>query len=312
MLSQLATLFPEEQLDIHTIRQSEFSLNTRKGYANDWKLFCSWCSAVGRESLPATAETITLHLIDLLRRGRKISTAERHVSAIAYHHRNAGHEFEAVAKEAHEILDLAKRYRPEQPRQMAPLLVNDLRKIARRLVRDGSVRALRDRAVLVVGIGSALRRCNLAALSLADVAFTPKGLEIRVRKEKNDQTGRGRLIGLPLGRHSETCPVRSLRAWLRVRGGEAGPLFTWPESLHAISGPEVGRIVKRAVEMIGLDPTLYAGHSLRAGFVTAAGESGASELVIAAQTGHRSMAVLRRYFRHQDVWRSNACGMIGL
>lgn len=66
-------------------------------------------------------------------------------------------------------------------------------------------------------------------------------------------------------------------------------------------------IVKSAVKRIGLDERLYGAHSLRAGFVTAAAESGAGELMIASQTGHRRM-----YFRRTDLFRANAAKMIGL
>jgi len=70
--------------------------------------------------------------------------------------------------------------------------------------------------------------------------------------------------------------------------------------------------VKAAAQSIGLDPAGFAGHSLRAGFVTEAGERGAGELLIAAQTGHRSMSVLRLYFRRRNLFKANACAMLGL
>ena len=54
------------------------------------------------------------------------------------------------------------------------------------------------------------------------------------------------------------------------------------------------------------------GHSLRAGFATTAAAAGASERAIAAQTGHRSMTVLRRYVRHGSVFTDNAATQIGL
>lgn len=281
--------------NIHTVR---LSLNTRKGYENDWKQFTAWCKASDRTPLPASSESVQLYLVDLLRQGRKILTAERRLSAIAHYHRDSGHEFSR--KEASALLDAARRHRPEQKRQVLPLTVSDLRKIAAQLVRDGSDRAVRDRALLVIGMGSALRRCNISALDFEDVEFQPQGLVIRVRKEKNDQIGKGRLIGLPRGRHAATCPVRSLRAWLRVRGKGPGPLFIHTAEVRRtghdgrIRPSYVCRIVQDAVAKIGLDPALYGGHSLRAGFVTAAAESGASELLIAAQTGHRNMIVLRQ------------------
>lgn len=57
---------------------------------------------------------------------------------------------------------------------------------------------------------------------------------------------------------------------------------------------------------------MISGHSLRAGFATTAAASGASERAIAAQTGHRSMNVLRRYVRHGSVFTDNAATQIGL
>jgi integrase len=79
-----------------------------------------------------------------------------------------------------------------------------------------------------------------------------------------------------------------------------------------LSGATVGRAVKLAVQRIGLDPKHYAGHSLRSGLITAAAEAGASELLIAAHTGHRSLQTLQRYFRRTDLFRSNVCAAIGL
>jgi len=38
----------------------------------------------------------------------------------------------------------------------------------------------------------------------------------------------------------------------------------------------VANIVKTHAERVGLDPALFAGHSLRAGFLTSAAERGAS------------------------------------
>ena len=54
-----------------------------------------------------------------------------------------------------------------------------------------------------------------------------------------------------------------------------------------------------------LDPTDYAGHSLRAGFATSAAAAGVEEREIARQTGHQSMAVLRRYIREGELFRRN-------
>ena len=76
----------------------------------------------------------------------------------------------------------------------------------------------------------------------------------------------------------------------------------------------IALIVERAAAAAGLDPALYAGHSLRAGLATAAAGAGVSERVIAQQTGHKRMVVLRRYIRAGTLFApgQNAAAGIGL
>ena len=65
------------------------------------------------------------------------------------------------------------------------------------------------------------------------------------------------------------------------------------------------RLVKQAAEGAGLDPTLYSGHSLRAGLATAAGDAGAGLAELMRQTRHRSTEVALGYLRPADLWRNN-------
>ncbi len=79
-----------------------------------------------------------------------------------------------------------------------------------------------------------------------------------------------------------------------------------------LSDRAVAIIVKRAAEAAGLDPARYAGHSLRAGLATAAAQAGVSERAIMAQTGHRSVTMVRRYIRDGSLFRENAAAAVGL
>jgi len=102
-----------------------------------------------------------------------------------------------------------------------------------------------------------------------------------------------------------------------VAGIEDGPASR-PVDRHGnvsdtrLSDRPVALIVKRSAEQAGLDPDRYSGHSLRAGFATTAAANGAAERMIAAQTRHRSMEVLRRYVRHGNLFTDNAATMVGL
>jgi len=295
-----------------TIERMRLASSTRAprtllGYASDWKSFTAWCAARGRSSLPASKETVGLYATDMLQK-HKVSTTTRHVSSVAHHHRVAG--FECPCD--HSIRSLlvgAQRITGEQPNQKAAITVDQLREICQH-PQGNALQAARDRALLLFGFATALRRSNLCSMDLADIEFVDRGILVRVWKEKQDQFGRGRLIGVPAGAR-ETCPVRAVREWLAWRGVATGPLFL-SLRMGRLHPNTVAQIVKRAVIRIGLDPRLYAGHSLRAGFVTAAVEKQINEFTIAATTGHRSLETLRRYFRRSDPFRACACAAIGL
>lgn len=71
-------------------------------------------------------------------------------------------------------------------------------------------------------------------------------------------------------------------------------------------------IIKGRAQAAGLSPAVYAGHSLRAGLATSAAAAGVEERVIAQQTGHRSLPILRRYIRDGELFRQNAAAAVGL
>ena len=308
------TTLDQLRLEETRLRQGLVSRNTVLGYGYDVQMYSAWCARFRLEALPSTPETLALYLTDLLRQGKKITTARRRKCAIVHEHVSHGLA-SPLTHEIRELLTGAQRLRGEKPRQMRPITIAQLNKISVALAKIGTPTALRNRALLVLGFASALRRSNLAALNLADIEFSREGLIVSVSREKNDQKGVGRSVGLPRGKHANTCPVRVLRDWLRVRGRHAGPLFPRLDPTHEgepLDGEFVCRIVKDALVLIDVDPTQYGAHSLRAGFITAAGEAGVGELLIASQSGHRNMQTLRRYFRRTDLFRANACAMVGL
>jgi integrase len=120
-----------------------------------------------------------------------------------------------------------------------------------------------------------------------------------VRRGKTDQEGRGREIGVPYAGSPALCPVRTLRAWLDASGTREGRIFP-------MNDRTVARLVKRAASAAGLDPSRFAGHSLRAGFATTAARKGKSLDAIMRQTGHRSERVARGYIRHARLFDDNA------
>ena len=68
----------------------------------------------------------------------------------------------------------------------------------------------------------------------------------------------------------------------------------------------VADVVKHYAKAAGLDPAEFAGHSLRAGFVTSAAERGAKTDRIMDHTGHQSAAMVRIYTRRSDAFADYA------
>jgi site-specific recombinase XerD len=81
---------------------------------------------------------------------------------------------------------------------------------------------------------------------------------------------------------------------------------------HAITSQVVALVVKRYAAAAGLDSRKYAGHSLRAGLVTAAVLNHVDLPSIQRQSRHKSLDMLMRYARIANVFEGNVSARVGL
>ena len=63
-----------------------------------------------------------------------------------------------------------------------------------------TLKGKRDRALLLFGFASAMRRSELVALEIADIELTKRGLVVTVRRSKGDQESKGQQRAIPFGR----------------------------------------------------------------------------------------------------------------
>ena len=288
--------------------------NTLRGYRADWRHFCSWCGQNHLEALPATAEAVAAYIAECAQR-LKVGSIQRRLNAMAEAHKAMGLSSPTSAAIVRSTLKGIKRTLGTAPDQKAPALTDDIRAMVE--ATDPGLIGLRDRALILLGFAGAFRRSELTATNLDDLDFTRNGLTVTLRRSKTDQEGAGRKIGIPYGSNPETCPVRTLTAWLEQSGITNGPVF---RSLNRhgkvlpqrLAPGDVARVVKKLAARAGLNPAAYAGHSLRAGHATSAAASGASERSIMNQTGHRSVQMVRRYIREGSLFRENSAGKLGL
>jgi hypothetical protein len=130
----------------------------------------------------------------------------------------------------------------------------------------------------------------------------------RPRRGKTDQEGQGATIGIVRG--SIACPVAAVCQWRDEAGITAGPLFRsirkGGKAGGRLTDQSVADIVKAHAERVGLDPSLFAGHSLRAGFLTSAAKRGASIFKMMDVSRHRSVDTLRGYVRDAEIFKDHA------
>ncbi len=181
-------------------------------------------------------------------------------------------------------------------------------------------RGRRDRALLLFGFVGALRRSELVALRVEDVGIVTDGLRLRIVRGKTDQAGQGAEVGLPRGRHVETCPVRAFKAWHAVARRKAGPLFRRISTGDGIGDtalhPDaVRQILAHRVAMAGIVVDGFdrlSAHALRVGFITEAYDKGVRDEDIMRHTRHRDLRTMRGYVQRAGLVRESPAAKLDL
>ncbi|WP_344694537.1 site-specific integrase [Sphingomonas cynarae] len=285
--------------------------NTHRGYRADWTIFTAWCAGRGESALPAGADVVRRFIGAEADRGRSPATIERRLAAIGHYHRLGGFVAPTDSPDAGPLRETMAGIRRARGGAVVRKQAADaaiLERLLATITGDG-VRARRDRAVLVIGMAAALRRSELVALTMADVALVPEGLRLTIRGSKTDQAGRGVVIAIPEG--MRLAPKARLMAWLAAAGHDEGPLFRRltrgdePMAV-AMSDRAVARLVQGAAVRAGLDPRRFAGHSLRAGFLTESAARGATIFKMQEVSRHKTVQILADYVRNAELFKDHA------
>src|SRR5260221_7403039 len=281
---------------------------TQRAYSSDMAIFVEWCRGRALTSLPASGKVVSAFLADQAALGRRPSTLGRRLAAIRYFHRAANEASPTSEESVKAVLAGIRRTVGAAPvRKKAA--TSDI--VIAMAADTTSLRALRNRALLLLGFAGAFRRSELVALNVADLEETPEGLLVTIRRGKTDQEGLGRKVAIPRG--ATACPVAALRAWLDAAGIVEGALFrrVWNRRAQRVGAQRltariVADIVKAGASRLALDPATFGAHSLRSGLVTTAVKRGVNLLKICDQTGHKALEMLRVYCRDAELFVSNA------
>ncbi len=290
---------------------------TLRAYKADWTHYAAWCAAAGFTPVPAAPVTVGAYLASLAETHAP-TTIRRRLSAIGKMHRFNDLPWNPAHRDIQEPLQGLLRTHGRPVQKAASLSLAMLRQLVATC--DRSARGRRDRALLLIGFAGALRRSELVALQVEDVAVVGGGLRLRIPRSKTDPAGQGTEIGLPRGKHVETCPVRAFDDWQAVAKRKAGPLFRRISTAGrigdmALHPDAVRRILAYRVGMAGLTTDGFerlSAHALRVGFITEAYGKGVRDEDIMRHTRHRDLRTMRGYVQRAGLVDESPAGMIGL
>lgn len=312
-----ADLTVEEAVRIAEAISAAHAESTRTVYAWAWSQWERWCAGRGATAMPAEPAMICAYLTERAAAGLSVGTIDTACSAISYRHRMHGLADPVLTEGVRQVRRGLRRLIGTAPRRQArPLDTDDIRKIVASIDRSTALGA-RDAAIILLGFASAMRRSELAALTLADVEHKPGGVLLAIRRSKTDQYAEGEVVAVVHGQHAFTDPVAALDEWLGFRGVQAGPLFsslrTKAVTRAPISGEAISIVLRKRARAAGLAAERITAHSLRAGHATSDAVAGVALDRIAAQTRHKRLStLLERYIRPAQALDYSSSGDLGL
>ena len=291
--------------------------NTIRAYKSDFNDFGLFCAKNGFKSFPTEPKIVSLYLTHLSTKEVKMSTLKRRLVSIGVIHKLKGHYLDTKHPSIIENIMGIKRRKGSSQKGKKPLLINNLKALIKAINRlnINPITKFRDRTIVLIGFSGGFRRNEIVSLNYDDIEFVSEGLKIILRKSKTDQYGEGSMKGLPYFDNPVYCPVISLQNWLKISKINSGPLFRRFSkgsklTEKRLTDQTVALIIKKYLQLAGIDSKNYSGHSLRSGFATSAAESGAEERSIMAMTGHKSTEMVRRYIKEANLFKNNALNKV--
>jgi len=297
---------------LHNASQSE---NTKLAYQKCWCQFKNWCSDAGLNAIEATPDDVIRFFITISGFGQSsgnktlaLNTLRLYRTGLNDRWRQFGMTSPASSNAVDKIFRGLARVLGDTPRRVKALREYQILTMLR-LCGDG-LHGLRDASVLSLGFSAALRRSELCNLRVEDVEQKgDEGVLLHIRKSKTDRYAQGQKIAVLTG--NTIKPIEHLSRWLQSSKIRDGYIFqTLERGGHASGRPldygDIARIVKRYAQRIGLDPSEFSGHSLRAGFVTSAAANHARIDKIMEITRHKSADMVMKYIRDEESFVDHA------
>ena len=198
--------------------------NTRKAYASDWKHFSAWCRRSSLAPLPPHPQTVGLYITacasGTAERGMKanaVSTIERRLSSLSWSYAQRGLVLDRKDRHIATVMAGIRNSHARPPVQKEAVMADDIIAMLETLDR-GTLRGMRDRAMLLIGYAGGLRRSEIVGLDL---------------KAHQTEDGRGWIDILDKGVRTRAARNRTLRpngAGTSCSAEDSSRKSQWPEA----------------------------------------------------------------------------------
>ena len=222
---------PDEIAGSRSVR-TEIELGSR------WGIYTKWCDREGLTPMPADGKQLLAYFRHLRDRKLTPATCEAYLSAVSAVHKINGH---AVDRSA--LAEPMRAYLRKNgtQRRAKPLLAKMLRDMTGRMDNDTSVRAVRNRAMLLLGFPLAGRSIEIVGLDLerpgslltgctGSIAFEDDGVTVTWLRTKTTQLTETEVFVSD----REMPSLRpALMRWIELAGVRPGePLFRATAGRH--------------------------------------------------------------------------------
>ena len=277
-----------------SLADASVSANTRRAYEGALRRLAHW---LREHAVALNDESLAAYIASLAASGRAPPSAAMAVAAVKFRARLTGQPSPAGAHTAQQLAGFRREHSGRGVGQVVGIswrIADTVASISERS--DGSVRGLRDAAIISVASDALLRVSEVAALQVSDVeAEAPNTLTIRRGKTDQEATGSVAFLG--------DTTIRRVRRYLELTGIEDGSLFRGltksGKLLDSLSDRSIRQIIKDRAAVIDSLSGRVSGHSLRVGAAQSLAAAGASIADMQAAGRWKSQAMPGYYSRGQ-------------
>lgn len=253
--------------------------STKKAYSSCFHKYKQWCDHFKFEYLPKDESHIALYLMSVLQQAGSFSRVLHVFSAITWGYKLAG-----VNKPpfiiVNQLMESAKRQLSKPPLQKDPITPEILEGFVNKYCENNaSLIDLRDVSMFLIGYAGFLRFNEIVNIRRSDIEIHDTHLTVNIRKSKTDVYNKGSSV-LIAKTGKKTCPVLHVCRYLNSAAipvnsnmfiFRAVTYFKKLNVYHLRSQDRpmcytrVRECLFSKLSGLGLDPTKFGTHGLRAG-----------------------------------------------